>query len=121
VVDLTVHLLAGVLSQHGGADLVRQALPTVLTWVRFLPPSAVDELAAEFMATVHAAAEVETLAPVSSFSSSGATRRRSTPTRSSTPPLHNPTRVTTDPSPHRRTRPRESKTRRPGSPAITTR
>jgi hypothetical protein len=65
VVDLTVHLLAGVLSQHGGADLVRQALPTVLTWVRFLPPSAVDELAAEFMATVHAAAEVETLAPVS--------------------------------------------------------
>ena len=65
VVDLTARLLAGVLDQHGGADLVRQVLPTVLAWVRFLPPAAVDELAAEFAATVHAATEVGTLAPVS--------------------------------------------------------
>lgn len=65
VVDLTARLLAGVLSQLGGADLVRQALPTVLAWTRFLPSAAVDQLATEFVATVHAAAEVGTLAPVS--------------------------------------------------------
>lgn len=65
VVDLTARLLAGVLAEHGGADLVRRVLPTVLAWTRFLPPAAVDELAIEFVATVHAAAEVGTLAPVS--------------------------------------------------------
>jgi hypothetical protein len=65
VVDLTARLLAGVLDQDGGAELVRQVLPSVLAWVRFLPAAAVDELAAEFVATVHAAVGVGTVAPVS--------------------------------------------------------
>jgi hypothetical protein len=65
VVDITARLLAGVLGERGGADLVRQVLPTVLEWVRFLPPAAVDELASEFVATVHAAVAVGTMAPVS--------------------------------------------------------
>ena len=63
--DLTARLLAGVLDQDGGAELVRQVLPTVLAWVRFLPAAAVDELAAEFVATVHAAVGVGTVVLVS--------------------------------------------------------
>jgi hypothetical protein len=65
VVDLTARLLAGVLAQHGGADLVRHVLPTVLPWARFLPAAAAGELAAEFVATAHAAAAMDNLAPVS--------------------------------------------------------
>jgi len=65
VVDLAARLLAGVLGEHGGADLVRQVLPTVLPWVRFLPPAAANELAAEFVATAQAAAAVDNVAPVS--------------------------------------------------------
>src|SRR5215470_20076359 len=44
VVEITARLLAGVLGKPGGADLVRQVLPTVLERVRLLPPAAVDEL-----------------------------------------------------------------------------
>jgi hypothetical protein len=65
VIDLTARLLAGVLAERGGADLVRQVLPAALPWVRFLPNAAVDELAAEFVAIVHAAATVNNMAPVS--------------------------------------------------------
>jgi Family of unknown function (DUF6247) len=36
-----------------------------LPWIRFLPDAAVDEFAAEFAATVHAAAAMNSLAPVS--------------------------------------------------------
>jgi hypothetical protein len=64
VVDVAARLLAGVLAEHGGADLVRQVLPTVLPWVRFLPPAAAGEFAAEFVATAHAAAAVDNVAPV---------------------------------------------------------
>jgi hypothetical protein len=64
VVDLTARLLAGVLADSNGADLIRQVLPAALPWVRFLPDAAVDELAAEFVATVHAAAGVNNMAPV---------------------------------------------------------
>jgi hypothetical protein len=65
VVDVAARLLAGVLGAPGGADLVRQVLPTVLPWVRFLPAAAASELAAEFVATAHAAAGVDNMAPVS--------------------------------------------------------
>ncbi len=65
VVDLTARLLAGVLREQGGADLIRQVLPTVLAWVRFLPVAAADELAAEFVQTAHAAAAVNNMAPIS--------------------------------------------------------
>jgi hypothetical protein len=64
VVDVAARLLAGVLSDRDGADLVRQVLPAVLPWVRFLPPAAAGELAAEFVATAHAAAAVDNVAPV---------------------------------------------------------
>jgi hypothetical protein len=39
-------------------------LPTVLPWTRFLPAAVADELAAEFVATAHAAAAVDNMAPV---------------------------------------------------------
>jgi hypothetical protein len=65
VVDLTARLLAGVLADSNGANLIRQVLPAALPWVRFLPDAAVDELAEEFAATVHAAAGVNNMAPVS--------------------------------------------------------
>lgn len=65
VVDLTARLLAGIVSRKGGADLVREVLPTVLPWVKFLPAAAVDELATEFIATAAAAVAVANMAPVS--------------------------------------------------------
>lgn len=65
VVDLTARLLAGVLREHGGAELLRQVLPSVLAWTRFLPPAAIDELAAEFVETTQAAAAVNNMAPIS--------------------------------------------------------
>jgi hypothetical protein len=65
VVDLTARLLAGVLAESGGAELVRHALPAALPWIRFLPDAAVDELAAELVATVHAAAALNNMVPVS--------------------------------------------------------
>jgi hypothetical protein len=64
VVHLTARLLAGVLLESGGADLIRHVLPTVLPWIRFLPAAAIDELAAEFVQTVHAAVAVNNMAPV---------------------------------------------------------
>lgn len=65
VVDLTARLLAGVLAEGNGASLLRRILPAALPWVRFLPDAAVDELAGELVATVHAAASLNNLAPVS--------------------------------------------------------
>lgn len=65
VVDLTARLLAGVLHESGGVDLIRHLLPAVLPWARFLPDGAIDELAAEFIATTRAAAAVNNMAPIS--------------------------------------------------------
>jgi hypothetical protein len=65
VVDLTARLLAGVLRERGGAELIRQVLPSVLPWTRFLPATAIDEMAAEFVATSCAAAAVNNMAPIS--------------------------------------------------------
>jgi hypothetical protein len=65
VVDLTARLLAGVLRERGGAELIRQVLPSVLPWTRFLPPAAMDELAAEFVETTYAAAAMNNMAPIS--------------------------------------------------------
>lgn len=64
VIDLTARLLASVLAEHDGADLVRRVLPTALPWIRFLPASGVEALAAEFVETVRAAAAVSNMAPV---------------------------------------------------------
>ncbi|MFG1915073.1 hypothetical protein [Micromonospora sp. NPDC048898] len=63
VVDLTARLLASVV--HRDPTLVREALPTVLPWVRFLPPDDVEQMASEFVATVEAAAAVGNTAAVS--------------------------------------------------------
>ncbi|HET8657692.1 MAG TPA: hypothetical protein VFM55_01685 [Micromonosporaceae bacterium] len=65
VVDLTIHLLAGVLDDRSGAELVRRMLPAALPWVRFLPDTAIDELAAELVATAYVALSLDNLAPVS--------------------------------------------------------
>jgi hypothetical protein len=65
VIDLTARLLAGVLREIGGVDMIRQVLPGVLPWVRFLPVDAVDQLATEFVETTHAAAALNNMAPVS--------------------------------------------------------
>lgn len=64
VIDLTARLLAGILAEASGTDLIRQVLPTALPWTRFLPAEAIDQLAAEFVATAHAAAAVNNMAPV---------------------------------------------------------
>jgi hypothetical protein len=65
VIDLTARLLAGVLRRDGGPPIVREVLPTVLPWVRFLPPAAVEELTVEFIAVAEAAAGVGNTAPIS--------------------------------------------------------
>lgn len=63
VVDLTARLLASVVRRN--PDLVREVLPTVLPWVRFLPPEDVEQMADEFVATAEAAAAVGSTAAVS--------------------------------------------------------
>lgn len=63
VVDLTARLLATLVRRDPAA--LREALPTVLPWARFLPAADVDELITEFIATVEAAAALGNTAPVS--------------------------------------------------------
>jgi hypothetical protein len=63
VVDLTGRLLASVLRRD--PRLLREVLPTVLPWVRFLPLADVDLFAAEFVAIAEAAGAVGNMAPVS--------------------------------------------------------
>src|SRR2546430_11960523 len=63
VIDLTARLLASVLRRD--PQLVREVLPTVLPWVRFLPAGDVDQLATEFIATGEAAGAIGNMAPVS--------------------------------------------------------
>ncbi|GIJ21121.1 hypothetical protein [Micromonospora lutea] len=63
VVDLTARLLASVVRRDPTA--VREVLPTVLPWVRFLPPEDVDQMADEFVATAEAAAAVGNTVAVS--------------------------------------------------------
>ncbi len=63
VVDLTARLLAKVLER--APDLVRDLLPTILPWVRFLPPADVATMARELTKTAEAAAAVGNTAPLS--------------------------------------------------------
>ncbi|CCH21837.1 hypothetical protein [Micromonospora lupini] len=63
VVDLTARLLASVVRRD--PTLVREALPTVLPWVRFLPPEDRERMANEFVETAEAAAAVGNTAAVS--------------------------------------------------------
>ncbi|MET7468624.1 hypothetical protein ACFYON_02405 [Micromonospora sp. NPDC005686] len=63
VVDLTARLLAG-LARRDPA-LVRETLPTVLPWMRFLPPGDVEQMTDEFIDTATAAAAVGSTAAVS--------------------------------------------------------
>jgi hypothetical protein len=44
--------------------VLREVLPTVLPWVRFLPDADVDTMADEFVATAQAAASVSNMAPI---------------------------------------------------------
>ncbi|MEU5963563.1 hypothetical protein ABZ777_20355 [Micromonospora parva] len=63
VVDLTARLLASVVRRD--PTLVREVLPTVLPWVRFLPPEDREQMTAEFVETAEAAASVGNTAAVS--------------------------------------------------------
>ncbi|MEO3781455.1 hypothetical protein ABGB16_32660 [Micromonospora sp. B11E3] len=63
VVDLTARLLASVVRRDPA--LVREALPTVLPWVRFLPPGDLEQMASEFVDTAEAAAALGNTAAVS--------------------------------------------------------
>ncbi|MEU0547241.1 hypothetical protein [Micromonospora sp. NPDC005979] len=63
VVDLTARLLASVVRRD--PTLVREALPTVLPWVRFLPPEDREQMAIEFVETAEAAAAVGNTAALS--------------------------------------------------------
>jgi len=65
VVDVAGKLLARLVAEDGGPELIRQMLPAVLPWVQFLPAPAVDEFASEFAATVHAGAALNNMVPVS--------------------------------------------------------
>lgn len=63
VVDLTTRLLASIARQD--PTLVRESLPTVLPWVRFLPAEDLEQMASEFVATAEAAAAMGNTAAVS--------------------------------------------------------
>jgi hypothetical protein len=63
LVEVTSQLLAQLL--RVSPDLVSQALPTALPWVRFLPPADVATLAAKFVSTAEAAAALGNTAAVS--------------------------------------------------------
>ena len=63
VVDLAARLLAGL--AHRDPGLLREVLPTVLPWVRFLPPVDVDALVDDFVATVAAAVSIGSTTAVS--------------------------------------------------------
>jgi hypothetical protein len=63
VVDLTARILAAVSRQN--PELVRDVLPTVLPWIRFLPAQDLDQLAGEFIATAEAAAALGNTAAIS--------------------------------------------------------
>ncbi|WP_422737470.1 hypothetical protein ACN263_29480 [Micromonospora sp. WMMD729] len=63
VVDLTARLLASVVRRD--PTLVREALPTVLPWVRFLPPEDREQMATEFLEVAEAAAAVGNTAAIS--------------------------------------------------------
>jgi len=63
VIDLAARLLAAVARR--APDLVRELLPTVLPWVRFLPAADVDALSDEFVATTEAAAAIGNTTTVS--------------------------------------------------------
>lgn len=63
VVDLTARILARVLSAV--PDLVCNLLPTVLPWVRFLPPVDVATMTRELVDTAESAAAIGNTAPLS--------------------------------------------------------
>jgi hypothetical protein len=63
IVDLTARLLATLVTRNPG--LVRDVLPVVLPWVRFLPDEDVAQLASEFVSTAEAAAAVGNSAAIS--------------------------------------------------------
>ncbi|MFI2713105.1 hypothetical protein ACH495_23575 [Micromonospora sp. NPDC018662] len=89
VVDLTARLLASLVRRDPG--LVREALPTVLPWVRFLPAEDAHQMADEFVATAEAAAAVGNTAALSQL----LTEWRHTAEVHADPDLH---RVLTTPS-----------------------
>jgi hypothetical protein len=63
VVDITARILAALSRQN--PELVREVLPTVLPWIRFLPAQDVDQLADEFVSTAEAAASMGNTAAIS--------------------------------------------------------
>jgi hypothetical protein len=63
VVDITSRILATLISRN--PELIREVLPVVLPWVRFLPAEDVDQLADEFVATAEAAAAMGNTAAIS--------------------------------------------------------
>ena len=65
VIDVSARLLAEFVHDVDGALILRRILPQALPWVTFLPTKAVDELAAELVATLRAAVSIDNLWPVS--------------------------------------------------------
>ncbi|MEU4557188.1 hypothetical protein AB0F72_02280 [Actinoplanes sp. NPDC023936] len=63
LVDITARLLATLSRQN--PELVRDLLPTVLPWVRFLPDKDREQLAGEFVSTAEAAAAMGNTAAIS--------------------------------------------------------
>ncbi|MGA3489884.1 hypothetical protein ACK8GG_17970 [Micromonosporaceae bacterium DT55] len=63
MVDLTARLLAAAVRRD--PDLVRDLLPAVLPWARFLPPADAKQMADEFVSIAEAAASIGNTAAVS--------------------------------------------------------
>ena len=63
VIDVTVRLLADIACRD--PEILRESLPKVLPWIRFLPPSDARAMADEFIATAEAAASIGNTAAVS--------------------------------------------------------
>ena len=63
VIDVTARLLASIVRRN--PDVVREMLPTVLPWMRFLPTLDVQVMVNEFVDTTEAAASIGNTAPIS--------------------------------------------------------
>ncbi|HEY7273158.1 MAG TPA: hypothetical protein VH502_10520 [Actinoplanes sp.] len=63
VIDITSRILATLISRN--PEVIRDVLPVVLPWVRFLPLEDVDQLAGEFVGTAEAAAAMGNTAAIS--------------------------------------------------------
>ena len=64
VIELTARLLSSLALHPDGPTLLRELLPVVLPWVRFLPAADRDILVQEFIDVTEAAASADNVSPI---------------------------------------------------------